>query len=149
MKNISKSPESIADRLRTIRRDLGMNQKEMSLHLGLGESTWQNYERELNIPGGEVLSKIAALGYNTDWIITGMGPIRGNMIREGSVQNNFDLKWVEKTFDEILSNKFPNSALPTSLKPFVQNHSVKIMKLATNPDEAIGMIKMIIDDFKF
>src|SRR5207249_2056181 len=64
----------IKDRLREIRERLGFAQKKMSSHLKLGANTWQNIELGNNVPSGETLLKLAAIGYSPTWILTGEGP---------------------------------------------------------------------------
>lgn len=66
----------IAERLRTVREELGLAQKMMSTTLGLGMSTWQRIELGENVPSGETLLKIYDLGYNPGWILTGQGSMR-------------------------------------------------------------------------
>lgn len=63
----------IAKRLEVVRRELGKTQKMMSSSLGLGASTWQRLEAGLNAPSGETLLKIAELGFNPGWVLTGQG----------------------------------------------------------------------------
>lgn len=64
----------IATRLEVVRHELGKTQKMMSSALGLGASTWQRLESGLNAPSGETLLRIAELGFNPGWVLTGVGP---------------------------------------------------------------------------
>lgn len=63
----------ITDRLRQIRERVGLAQKKMSSHLGLGANTWQNIETGKNLPSGETLLKLASLGFSPTWVLTGEG----------------------------------------------------------------------------
>lgn len=63
--------------MKAVREALGETQKTMSSRLGLGETTWQAYERNINKPGAETLEKVADLGFSIDWILTGRGEMRG------------------------------------------------------------------------
>lgn len=65
---------TISDRLREIRERVGLAQKKMSSHLGLGANTWQNIEMGKNLPSGETLLKLASIGYSPTWVLTGEGP---------------------------------------------------------------------------
>lgn len=48
----------------------------MALKVGLGgRKTWERYERGNNFPNGETLSRLASLGINANWLLTGMGPM--------------------------------------------------------------------------
>ena len=66
----------IANRLTAVRKELGKTQKMMSDVLKLGASTWQRLEAGNNAPSGETLLRIAELGFNPGWILTGTGPAR-------------------------------------------------------------------------
>lgn len=68
--------KTLSTRLRAIRERLGDTQKNMSRRLGLGENTWQSYERGLSYPDAAVLEKLASFGFNGHWILTGSGRIR-------------------------------------------------------------------------
>ena len=68
----------VGHRLRQVREALSVTQKSMSLKLGFGASTWQKIERGENLPSGETLLKIAELGFNPGWILTGEGPMSLN-----------------------------------------------------------------------
>ncbi|MBF0168757.1 MAG: helix-turn-helix domain-containing protein [Alphaproteobacteria bacterium] len=70
------SSQTFAERLRIVRESLGLNQKEMSKHIGLGDSSWQRYELGGSIPGGEALAAVALLGFSGHWLLTGEGPMR-------------------------------------------------------------------------
>jgi transcriptional regulator with XRE-family HTH domain len=63
-------------RLRRIRAEYGRTQKEMSAYLGLGDITWQTYERGLSSPKSEVYSMLERDGWNTRWVLTGKGGMK-------------------------------------------------------------------------
>lgn len=63
----------VGERLEAMRTKLGKTQKMMSFLLGLGATTWQRLENGANAPSGETLLKIAQLGFNPGWILTGSG----------------------------------------------------------------------------
>lgn len=66
----------VSERLRAVRQCFGMNQIEMSAHLGLGKNSWQRYEIEGKLPKGETLAKLAQAGFSGHWLLTGQGPMR-------------------------------------------------------------------------
>ena len=67
---------SLSERLKKVRLELGETQKSMSRQLGLGDTTWQRYELDGATPGADVLEKVARLGFNGHWLLTGEGPMR-------------------------------------------------------------------------
>ena len=63
-------------RLRQIRKDVGLTQKEFAEKLGVSFRTYTRYETEsVNIPNS-ALEELAILGYSMDWLITGKGEMR-------------------------------------------------------------------------
>lgn len=65
--------ESIAQRLKQLRKHFGKSQKEMVETLGISLPAIQAYECGRNYPGGNVFMAIAMLGGNANWILTGSG----------------------------------------------------------------------------
>jgi len=63
-------------RLLEIRKLLGISQKEISKKLGISLSGWQNMELGSYIPSGKNLDKLANLGFNPGWILTGEGNMK-------------------------------------------------------------------------
>ncbi len=59
------------DRLKKIRKDLGLKQQEMAVQLKISLSTLQRYEKGDNVPDVGTLEKIAALGVDLHWLVTG------------------------------------------------------------------------------
>lgn len=68
--------KTLSDRLKEIRANQGLSQALIAKELGCSLPAWQGYESGKNIPGGKVLKRIAELGYNLNWVLTGDGPIR-------------------------------------------------------------------------
>jgi phage repressor protein C with HTH and peptisase S24 domain len=66
----------VRERLRQIRGYLDLNQKEMASLLGLGSTSWQRLELEDRPPQGDVLAKLVAMGFSSDWLLTGDGEMR-------------------------------------------------------------------------
>ncbi len=67
---------SLQERVKKIREDLGKPQKEMAHLVGVGLRTWQQYEEGVHDPSWKVVSKLSEIGYNTDWLASGKGPIK-------------------------------------------------------------------------
>ncbi|MBN2429425.1 MAG: helix-turn-helix transcriptional regulator [Deltaproteobacteria bacterium] len=67
---------SIAARLKAARESLGKSQKEMANTLSASFRAWQDYEAGNNVPGGRVFEALARLGFNTNWLLIGEGPMR-------------------------------------------------------------------------
>lgn len=65
---------STADRMKIVRNKLGLTQKNVAEELGISHRTWQDYENGRNLPNGKVLEKLAVMGFNINWVLTGEGP---------------------------------------------------------------------------
>lgn len=59
-----------------VRESLGYTQKEMAKALDTNPQTWQVYEAGKSVPGGNVLEVLARLGFNVNWILTGIGQMK-------------------------------------------------------------------------
>jgi transcriptional regulator with XRE-family HTH domain len=64
-------------RFAAIRADLGLNQSDMAEKTGVKRDSWRRYESG-DLPTGETLERIAAMGYSVDWLLTGNGRMRDN-----------------------------------------------------------------------
>jgi transcriptional regulator with XRE-family HTH domain len=65
-----------ACRLRSVRLRLRLTQREMAAAANVKYRSWQDYESGKSIPGGKVLAALAIVGINTNWLLTGAGPVR-------------------------------------------------------------------------
>lgn len=72
---MKESDEGISERLKTVRSILGVGQKELASKSGIGFSTYQKYELGLSKPGSEALTGFMRSGINTNWLLTGEGPM--------------------------------------------------------------------------
>ncbi|MBR1544350.1 MAG: helix-turn-helix transcriptional regulator [Alphaproteobacteria bacterium] len=141
------------ERLKKIRENLKKTQKEMSAFLGLGEITWQNYERGISKPKLATMEKLALLGYNIAWVTTGNGNMFVSNIHENTdsnfeVNNSIDktqifnllLTELEKIYSkEILLSK-PHNFI--SIRAFEM--TMNIANLADNNATAINMVKLML-----
>ena len=68
--------ENVGSRLKLARNSIGLSIRSMARTINVSMSTWQRIETTNDIPSGETLLKIAELGFNTHWILTGQGSMR-------------------------------------------------------------------------
>lgn len=68
--------EKVGARLKAVREELALTQRDLARSLKIGPNAWQIWESGKNIPTGENLLKIAELGFNPGWILTGKGAKR-------------------------------------------------------------------------
>jgi transcriptional regulator with XRE-family HTH domain len=66
---------SIGDRLKQWRTEKDLKQDESSALLGIPFSTYQKYEMDNRSPGADAMEKFARAGINTNWLLTGIGPM--------------------------------------------------------------------------
>lgn len=67
----------IQKRLVRARIELNLTQAEMAAAVHVSLSTWRNYERGTSKPDADVLMKLAALGFDGNWLLLGVGaPMR-------------------------------------------------------------------------
>lgn len=66
---------SIGSRLAEWRAALGKTQAAFGEQVGIHLGQLKKYEQDRTIPGGDVLSVIAATGVNLNWLLTGIGPM--------------------------------------------------------------------------
>ncbi|MDR2098612.1 MAG: helix-turn-helix domain-containing protein [Rickettsiales bacterium] len=63
-----------AGRLKRAREFIGLSQKNLSRELGLGDSTWQNYELRKSFPNINILEKLERMhGIDKGWLLDGGG----------------------------------------------------------------------------
>lgn len=67
--------ECLQTRLRMIRHQAGLTASEMARHVGLKDrKSWENYERGQTTPKADVLTRLALLGIDINWLLTGTLP---------------------------------------------------------------------------
>ncbi|MHC1697546.1 MAG: helix-turn-helix domain-containing protein [Geobacteraceae bacterium] len=77
------------ERLKAVRLNKGLSQKEISEVLGIGLRSWQQYELGTSIPGGKVLeSLLLKLRVNINWLLSGSGQM---YFAEGDVDYDREL----------------------------------------------------------
>lgn len=140
-------------RLKKIRENLKKTQKEMSAFLGLGEITWQNYERGISKPKIATMEKLASLGYNISWITTGNGAMFTSDVKETSKSNfesNNDIDKL-KIFNLLLNeleNIYSEEDLKSKPHGFISTRAfemtINITNLADSNATALNMIKLML-----
>jgi transcriptional regulator with XRE-family HTH domain len=128
---------SLADRLKQIRNSLGYTQKDAAKSVSVSVQMWQAYEAGRSVPGGNVLEALARLGFNVNWLLTGLGHM--HMVTAGDV-------WSEK-FRELRGN--------LTIPEFVQklkfndpeNEIATIQAIENkNLDPDFGLLTVIVDE---
>jgi transcriptional regulator with XRE-family HTH domain len=90
MKISAPAPEEMerAARFRQIREHFGKNQIEFARELGLGDITWQNYERGKSRPTSSTLNAInRKLNINLNWLSFGMGAMFNDAAAASVMEN--------------------------------------------------------------
>ncbi len=141
------------ERLKKIRENLKKTQKEMSAFLGLGEITWQNYERGISKPKLTVMEKLASLGYNISWVTTGNGNMYMSDVMESKklnfeLNNNIDKLKIFNLLLNELENIYSKEHLKSKPHSFISNRAfemtMNIINLADSDTTAISMVKLML-----
>ena len=141
------------ERLKKIRENLKKTQKEMSAFLGLGEITWQNYERGVSKPKLTVMEKLASLGYNISWITTGNGNMFTSDVKESheskfELNNNVDKLKIFNLLLNELENIYSKEYLKSKPHGFISNRAfemtMNIINLADSDATAVSMVKLML-----
>lgn len=77
---------SVPDRVKKIRESLGKTQKDMAALIQISYRTWQNYEDGVNSPGWDACGALVKLGFNANWLLTGIGEMRLGEAVEAGIQ---------------------------------------------------------------
>ncbi|MCR5506550.1 MAG: helix-turn-helix domain-containing protein [bacterium] len=141
------------ERLKKIRENLKKTQKEMSAFLGLGEITWQNYERGITKPKLATMEKLALLGYNIAWVTTGNGSMFVSSVHENENSNFETNNSVDKSkiFNLLLNELeriYTKDKLKTKPHNFISMRAfemtMNIVNLADSNTTAINMVKLML-----
>lgn len=68
------SPDAIARRLVAERKRLGLQQDEVRKALGVAYATMSRYENGHRMPEAQQIGKLATLGFDVNYVITGQRP---------------------------------------------------------------------------
>lgn len=64
---------TLSERLKIARDSLGHTQNEIASKVSVSVQMWRAYESGKSVPGGNVLEALARLGFNVNWLLTGLG----------------------------------------------------------------------------
>jgi transcriptional regulator with XRE-family HTH domain len=95
---------SLGERLKVARESTKKSQRDFAELLGISFRGLQTYESGSSVPGGNILSAYAELGFNVNWILLGEGPMHLE-VNDSSLyflQNNELLDNVIMAIDEYL-----------------------------------------------
>ncbi|MDV7341011.1 helix-turn-helix domain-containing protein [Terasakiella sp. A23] len=108
--------QNIADRLKEIRKDLGIAQEEMAKVVGTKFRTWQRYEAGSSLPKLQYLVTLAEKGYDVNWLLTGEGSIKkvqkDNALEPDSLLIDaaaWFLQWSQENKFSIDTDKYPDA----------------------------------------
>jgi transcriptional regulator with XRE-family HTH domain len=68
----------LSTRLKGLRLQLGKSQLEMDDLLGIGKKSWQRCESGDHAAGSQVVAKLVQLGYDANYLLTGVGDLTGS-----------------------------------------------------------------------
>jgi transcriptional regulator with XRE-family HTH domain len=126
----------LKDRLKILRRKLGISQKEMARELGVPFTLISKYECGKIKPGADMLSKIA-LRYNVNlnWLLTG----QGNIFVEPDDSTNFSDPLIPFSSEEdyLILKKLSES-------PVIKEFVVKLIKARSGDKKALSEIREML-----
>lgn len=97
---------TIHERLRLLRKDLGLTQSKSATKFRIPLATWKKYEAGPSEPGSNALKGLALAGVNTNWLLTGLGAMlvpNSQLESTGTDAVNIKrLKLAIETVEEIL-----------------------------------------------
>ena len=91
-------------RIKEVRLVLGHTQKNMANVISVTIQSWQAYEAGRTILGGKILTRLANLGINVNWLLTGFGGMMW------SISTDPDIVFLEKEAHDDLTNTIQRQA---------------------------------------
>ena len=88
---------SFSERIKKLRKHLGLSQKDFGEKIGVGTSHISQWERELSMPSSKALIGMANLGVNINWLLIG----DGEMIMERLFSQESEGLFSEKQLKQI------------------------------------------------
>ncbi len=73
--------ETLEDRLKKARTSLGLSQEEMAEAVGAKKRGYQDNERGVTTPNSSVIAGFVKLGFNANWLLSGVGGMRLEQVR--------------------------------------------------------------------
>ncbi|WP_029006396.1 helix-turn-helix domain-containing protein [Azorhizobium doebereinerae] len=138
----------IGARFAQIRVDAGAaTPKAMSDRLGIGENAWREYEKGKGTPSWATLQKLAALGYDLSWLMTG----QGNMRRSDNVSlHHVDPEFMGRLVEAVVrTHKELGINLPEVRLGHVSAEVLAdVFSAAEGPDEYPEQLELMIKRLK-
>ena len=75
-KSMEEAAKIFGQRIKAIRESKGLSQRQFADQIGSSYRAIQNYEMGISTPSAKVLEGIVGLGFNANWLLTGMGAMR-------------------------------------------------------------------------
>lgn len=95
--------DGLGDRIKIIRQELKLNQKEFARRIGVAATTMNNYEREEREPPIKILIAISKLSRRSlDWLL--LGEDNESLIMKQLRLREKELEEIRKLNDELLDN---------------------------------------------
>lgn len=148
----------IGERLKLIRSESRLSQRDFARHIGIAFRTWQTIENGKNVPSGETLLKIAALGFNPGWILTGKGFMRIDQPSEaGGLEAGGELigpppdsELMGRVVDTIMrvAKSCGVSIPPVDIGRQAMDRYAELMAASSDPDERLAMLKLMAVQLK-
>lgn len=79
--------QEVALRMKKVREDVGINQKDMAAKIGCAPASLADYETGKALPAPKVLQVLIGFGYDANWILTGRGRM---LLEDASWEPNID-----------------------------------------------------------
>ncbi|MBN1225210.1 MAG: helix-turn-helix domain-containing protein [Candidatus Aminicenantes bacterium] len=100
---------SFSERIKKLRKYLGLSQKNFGEKIGVGTSHVSQWERDLSMPSSKALTGMANLGVNINWLLTGDGEMMRGGLFSPNVEGIFtekQLELIEKLIDGKIDERF-------------------------------------------
>lgn len=133
-----------------------LSQRELANILGISHGSWQVAEAGSSVPGGQTITKLAELGFDANWILTGKGAMRLAEIEASSgaeaetpsnkASNVIDPLLLSRITDAIAATykEFHAGLSPRDLGFLGAEKYTEIVMAADSPDEYPAMLKLMI-----
>lgn len=145
---------SIGKRLEEIREEMDLSLRDMAKKVGVSVSTWQRLIADGNPPKGETLLRLADMGFSSDWILTGEGPMHAPGLAEqgqeaftssptgsSNVSDPELLALINDTITRVYEDE-GNFISPADMGRVAAKKYAAILNASNQPDERRIMVKL-------
>jgi len=98
-----------SERIKKLRKYLGLSQKDFGGKIGVGTSHVSQWERNLSMPSSKALIGMAHLGVNINWLLTGDGEMMMGVPsspRSEGIFSEEQIEQIEKLIDRKMDERF-------------------------------------------